>query len=129
MRDRLDRRCRAHLQGAETRIDAAGVRLAIALSALIDHEGAPGFGQCSAFARQGLRVLHAQALETLVAIRRAESARDALAGPVRLSDGTEGLALGIGAGGELRVQTAGGVREVRNRLNTLGVDTHIPDEE
>lgn len=41
------------------------------------------------------------------------AARDALAGPVRLSDGTEGVSLGVGAGGELRVQTADGVREVR----------------
>jgi len=41
------------------------------------------------------------------------NARDVFAGrAVRLSDGTEGLACGVGPTGALRVQTAGGLREI-----------------
>ena len=41
------------------------------------------------------------------------NARDAFAGlAVRLTDGTEGQALGVGPGGALRVQTADGLREI-----------------
>lgn len=43
------------------------------------------------------------------------AARDLLAGQqVRLSDGTEGVAQGVGAGGELRVHTPAGLREVHS---------------
>lgn len=43
------------------------------------------------------------------------AARDLLAGqPVRLSDGTEGVAQGVGPGGELRVHTPAGLREVHS---------------
>ena len=43
------------------------------------------------------------------------AARDLLAGqPVRLSDGSEGVAQGVGPGGALRVQTAQGLREVHS---------------
>ncbi len=42
-------------------------------------------------------------------------ARDVLAGrPVRLSDGSEGLARGVGPDGALQVRTATGLREVRS---------------
>ena len=42
-------------------------------------------------------------------------ARDVLAGrPVRLSDGSEGLALGVGTDGALQVRTPAGLREVRS---------------
>ena len=41
--------------------------------------------------------------------------RDLLAGqPVQLSDGSEGVALGVGPDGALRVRCATGVREVRS---------------
>jgi BirA family biotin operon repressor/biotin-[acetyl-CoA-carboxylase] ligase len=41
------------------------------------------------------------------------NARDALAGqPVRLSDGVEGVALGVGPGGALRVRTAAGLCDI-----------------
>ena len=41
------------------------------------------------------------------------NARDVLAGrPVRLSDGTEGVAQGVGLGGALRVRTPVGLREI-----------------
>ncbi|MCL1960865.1 MAG: biotin--[acetyl-CoA-carboxylase] ligase [Desulfovibrionaceae bacterium] len=41
------------------------------------------------------------------------NARDALAGqPVRLSDGVEGVALGVGPNGALRVRTSAGLREI-----------------
>ena len=41
------------------------------------------------------------------------SARDVLARrPVRLSDGTEGVAAGVGPGGALQVKTVGGLREI-----------------
>ena len=43
------------------------------------------------------------------------AARDLLAGQaVRLSDGTEGVAQGVGPGGELRVHTPAGLREVHS---------------
>ena len=43
------------------------------------------------------------------------AARDVLAGQaVRLSDGSEGVALGVGGGGELLVQTGDGLRQVHS---------------
>jgi BirA family biotin operon repressor/biotin-[acetyl-CoA-carboxylase] ligase len=44
------------------------------------------------------------------------AARDALAGrAVRLSDGTEGNACGVGPQGALRVQTAAGMRDISSQ--------------
>ena len=50
------------------------------------------------------------------AVRKAkEEAERVLAGqPVQLSDGSEGVALGVGPDGALRVRCATGVREVRS---------------
>ncbi|MDO5625418.1 MAG: biotin--[acetyl-CoA-carboxylase] ligase [Pseudomonadota bacterium] len=70
--------------------------------ALLLRLAAPLLAAVRAFEAQGFAPLQARF-----------AARDALAGrPVRLSDGTEGQALGVSAQGALRVQTTAGVRDI-----------------
>ncbi len=78
----------------------------------------PGIDAPGALARvalplvQALRAFEQQGFAPLVS---RFAARDVLAGQlVRLSDGLEGVACGVGPGGELRVDTAQGLRSVHS---------------